>query len=75
MAVEMQSTSVWNRQKEYLVTFGHSMLGKALRTLMDLGVTREIRCYPGRQLLLLEEELEALRASGVVEKEAILLKG
>jgi hypothetical protein len=74
MAVEAQSKSRLNRRKEYLVTYGRSMMGKALRTMVDLGVTREIRCYPGRQVLLLEEELEALRESGVVEEEAIPLQ-
>jgi hypothetical protein len=50
------------------------MMGKALRALVDLGVTREIRCYPERRMLLLEEEIEALREWGVVEEEAIPLQ-
>jgi hypothetical protein len=73
MAVETQSKSRLNRRREYLVTYGHSMMGKALRTLTDLGVRREIRCYPERRMLLLEEELEALREEGVVEEQAIPL--
>ncbi len=74
MAVKTESQSGWNRRKEYLVTFNRPMMGKALRALLDLGITREIRCYPERRMLLLEEELKGLQESGVVEEEAVLLK-
>ena len=60
MAVKTENPSRWNSRKEYLVTFNRPMMGKALRALLDLGITREIRCYPERRMLLLEEELMAL---------------
>jgi len=74
MAVETQSKSIKNGRREYLVAFGPSRLGKALRTLARLGFTREIRCYPERRVLLLEEEVEALREQGIQAEEALLLE-
>lgn len=50
------------------------MMGKAMRILIDLGVTREIHIYPERKMLLLAEELEGLRQSGVKEDQAIPLQ-
>jgi len=74
MPVTLQNEPRLNGGREYLVSFSRDMMGKALRSLVDLGVTREIRCYPGRRMLLLERELEALRESGVAEEEAVLLR-
>ena len=61
-------------RQEYLVTFGRSKLGEAFGAFRDRGITREIHCYPGRRLLLLQQELEALHEEGVFEDEAVPIK-
>jgi len=60
-------------RKMYLVTYGKGELGKALIGLTRLGFTREIRCYPGGQMELLEDELNELRNLGIKEEKAIEL--
>lgn len=52
----------------YLVTYEKGALGKALTGLSDLGITREIRCYPNGQMTLFEDELNGLRNLGIKEE-------
>jgi len=71
MTAALLATRNLTGRREFLVTFDRSMMGRALRAMVDLGITREIRCYPGRRMLLLEGELEALRQADVTEDEAV----
>lgn len=73
MAIDTLKKKKCTNQQEYLVSFSRDMMGKALGALRKLGFTREIRCYPNHQILLLEEELKALRDCDVSERAAITL--